>query len=258
MKTYFVGLLMAWSLVASASAFDFIRPEALEGGSGQVIGGAQVADPTRWPATFIFTSDTGSCTATAVGERVVLTAAHCVGNQEAGTVLAGSTPVNLQCFHHPGYPANATTDFALCLTETAMTDIAFEVVSSAIAYPRIGHEVVLVGFGCTSSGGHDGGFGTLFEGKTKVIRRPNGPDIDTVTRGGAAVCFGDSGGASYYNLTPSGNSRALIAVNSRGDINTFSFLSTLATPEFVDWAIDWSTQRNVSICGLDVTAAGCR
>lgn len=258
MRRFSLGALLVWLLASGAMAFEFVPPEAPQGGTGQVINGAQVTDPSRWPATFIFRSDTGSCTATAVGERVVLTAAHCIGHEEAGSVLADGALINLQCFHHPGYPANSTTDFALCLTETAMTNIPFEVVSSAIAYPRIGHEAVLVGFGCTESGGHDRAFGTLFEGKTTVIRRPNGPDIDTVTRGGAAVCFGDSGGASYFNLTPSGNRRALFAVNSRGDINSFSFLSTLATPQFVDWAIEWSTERSVAICGLDVAAVGCR
>jgi len=139
-----------------------------------------------------------------------------------------------------------------------MTGFPFEQVSSAIAYPRLGDSVVILGFGCNSAGGHDGNFGVLFEGAASVIRTPAASDIDTITRGGAAVCFGDSGGAAYLNLTSNGNRRALIAINSRGDINRFSFLSTTATPEFVDWALGWAKERNVVICGLNIGAAGCR
>lgn len=259
-QIYALVALATVAFVSRAYAFELEQPEAVGLGQPQVIGGAQVVNPGEWPATFIFRSPGGSCTATAIGERVVLTAAHCIQHEETGGVRVGNELIPIQCFHHPAYGrGNQTTDFALCLANTQMKGFPFEAVSTSIAYPRLGDSVVLLGFGCTEEGGHDGAFGTLFRGSATTVRRPQGENIDTVTQGGAAVCFGDSGGAAYFLLSPNSTTRrAIIAVNSRGDISKFSFLSTLATPQFVDWAIEWSNSFGVAICGLSIHARGCR
>ncbi|TIX57621.1 MAG: S1 family peptidase [Mesorhizobium sp.] len=257
-KVLLALLAGVWCSASAAFAFEFGPPDP-GGGTGQIINGAQVTEPDEWPATFIFRSSEGSCTATAVGPQVILTAAHCIENEQAGTVRIHDSPISVQCFHHPNWATgNSTTDFALCLTQSEMTGFPFEVVNTAIAFPRQNDSVVLLGFGCTENGGHDKSFGRLFKGTATVVRTPSGSSVDTVAQGGAAVCFGDSGGAAYFNLVPSGNRRALVAVNSRGDISRFSFLSTTATALFVNWATNWSQEHGVEVCGLSVAAHGCR
>lgn len=242
-----------------AEPFELQPPDPAGGGTGAVINGAEVTDPSEWPATFIFRGLEGSCTATAVGPQVILTAAHCIEDEQTGAVRVNGAPLSVKCFHHPEWATgNSTTDFALCLTQAEITGIAYEVVSTAIAFPRREDQVILLGYGCTQAGGHDGSFGKLFKGSATVIRTPTGADVDTVVRGGAAVCFGDSGGAAYFNLTPTGNRRALIGVNSRGDVSRFSFLSSTASSLFVDWAFEWSKSRGVQICGLHTSTLGCR
>jgi hypothetical protein len=214
--------------------------------------------PGDWPATLIFRSRGGGCTSTAVGPKVILTAAHCIPDGESGQVTIGGQAVAIRCDHHPGYGAgNRTTDFALCaVTEGEIANVPFEVVGTALAHARLDQTVTLSGYGCLEENGQDRNFGVLHVGTAKVIRTPIGDDIDTVTSGGAALCFGDSGGPAYFDAGD--GERLIIGVNSRGDISEMSWLSSTATAQFVDWAFKWSETNNASICGLHVATMGCR
>ena len=253
----FAVAFLIMSLVVVHS-FEFASPQS-PGPDPEVINGAEVTDPSIWPATFIFRSGAGGCTSTAVGQRVILTAAHCIADGATGTVQLGGAAISVRCDHHPEYGVgNSTTDFALCLTGTVMDGILFEVVGSSIAHPRIGDPVILLGYGCVKEGGHDASFGVLHTGAADVVRLPDGSDIDIISRGGAALCFGDSGGATYINLNQSGSRRNIIGVNSRGDISQYSFISATATRSFIDWALEWSGTNSVNICGLHFSAKGCR
>jgi secreted trypsin-like serine protease len=238
-------------------AADFVAPQEPYGATGEVIG-AKPATPEEWPATFIFSSAAGGCTGTAIGQRVILTAAHCVSNGGPGTVTVKDKKIAIVCDHHPAYgTANSTTDFALCYVKEPLSGFVFETIDTSLAHARLGQSVTLLGYGCVETGGVDHTYGVLHVGIAEVVRKPAGENVDTVTKGGAAVCFGDSGGAAYYVTRENGEGRTIIGVNSRGDISRYSFISSTATGTFVEWAVDWAQKHGAVICGINLEAKGC-
>jgi hypothetical protein len=228
---------------------------ATPGVEAQILNG-KVAVPRAWPATFVFRTDEGGCTATAIGSQVLLTAAHCVGNGQMGTITAGAMTATVVCTHHPDYPARISADFALCRLDAALKapDLGFETLSMDAAIPAEKDKVVLLGYGCRAKGGTDRQFGVLFQGDATVTRRPLAEDWYVLTQG-AALCYGDSGGGAF---TKEGVGRRVFGVNSRGDINTNSWLSSTAATSFRDWVSNWAKDNKVEVCGLGAKPTTCR
>lgn len=269
-----IRVLAVIMLVATSSAvnaqnavFTMKVPAADENPQVQVIGGTK-ADPAQWPKTFVFANPSGGgCTSTGVGERTIITAAHCIPNGATGVVEIGNKRIPTVCAHHPEYRSNsgdqpgwekyASPDFALCYLSDSLPGGLFERIDTQGANILNGKQVHLLGYGCTQPGGGDGGFGVLFEGKSTVIGVPTAPNYYTYTNG-AAVCFGDSGGGAYQLLGAGNARRLLVAINSRGNISTISLLSTTKEQGFIDWAKSWAQSKNTKICGIHTDATGCR
>ncbi|MEQ8346580.1 MAG: trypsin-like serine protease [Sneathiellaceae bacterium] len=259
------ALVFLWAAsaatVAGAADLQMNLAEDLTAPGGtslEVLGeGAERAPFGAWPATLVFRNAAGGgCTATMVGQRAVLTAAHCIEDGAAGHVVHQGTRNRLVCSHHPAYPRDISADFALCIAAADLGDMPFEWLNTEPATLSMGKSITLLGYGCLTSGGEDRNFGTLYQGVAEIAEMP-GPDIYYLARGGAAVCFGDSGGGSFL-ATDEPNERRLFAVNSRGDISRYSWLSGTANPLFVDWARAWAGTHDVKICGLHDEAQGCR
>lgn len=222
----------------------------------QIVRGADPVSPEDWPATLIFLTKRDGCTSTLVGSKVILTAAHCIGNGETGLVTIGDMEVSVTCDHHPKF-RKGYADFALCLvTGEGVSGVGGELVSSALAYGRVSDQVMLTGYGCVKSGGRDRTFGVLHVGTATVTEVGASEGSNTKTAGGAALCFGDSGGPAYVQLA--NKARVIVGVNSQGDVHEVSILATTATPLFVDWALKWAKDHGVGICGLHPGLAGCR
>ena len=71
-------IAQAQTLMAPIPPGNEFQPELLNG---------KPADPKIWPVNLQFQSAGGFCTSTIIGEKVVLTAGHCVANQAKARVF---------------------------------------------------------------------------------------------------------------------------------------------------------------------------
>lgn len=218
--------------------------------------GGKPADPSEWPASVYARAGNSACSATLVGERTLFIASHCVSDGGKVTFTAHANQYSARCSHHPEYRGNSTADWTLCLVDRPVTGIPFEMmgVDKTVA---MNESLLLSGYGCIKPGGGGGNDGIFRIGNATVRGLPSASSYDIVTKGGAALCFGDSGG-SAYQVTPTGQ-RFIVGVNSRGDISTMSYLPAVYSATFKSWSTEWAkANANVRICGLHNDALGCR
>lgn len=247
-----------------AQQIELELPSAPPEASAEIIGG-QVAVAANWPATFVFTgSNAGPCTATAIGPRTLLTAAHCVDKVVSGKIKG--SPVSLWCEAHPWYEPNATSyDVALCVSSAKIPTLnarPYETIDPKVR-PRAGHErLTMLGYGCTDRGGSGG---TLYEG-TSPVTEADSQIVLFYTQGGAAVCAGDSGGGAFRTAS-TGFSRRIVGVASGALAGTRSRFVAVADAGVTSFIGKWANRQvnrdtkekiEVQICGLDQSLLDCR
>jgi Trypsin len=226
-----------------------------------VIDGDSPANPEDWQAS-LFTNDDGVfCTATLIGARVVLTAAHCLDKGPTIGFTIKSVDYTARCTIAAKYKTDKTADYALCLTKTAISGIRFERLSFDPAELAKATTLTLAGFGCTRiSSPIIKGFQI---GDAKLLKRPGeiaaGPNLLQVL-GGAALCPGDSGGGAFIVKKPS-LLRKLVAINSEltqaGNDGTISTLASVSTPDFLCFGNGWLRDNagNAAIPGFPTTVS---
>ena len=208
-----------------------------------------------WPATFMgsFVTPQGSgiCTATLVGSRTLITAAHCVAPDRKMTVRRGGDRWTATCSTHstysPTWDAGCSTagncptsaDYALCFIELGQGESApnfprHERLNTDPAALAVGGVLKLLGFGCTDTtqtGGSSLSKEILSSGWARVSQVPAPPQYNYVTAnwdlqgaalptfttvtGGANICPGDSGGAIFLSAKSSPTIRSIVALASR-------------------------------------------
>ncbi len=249
--------LLAVALVSTAlcpawAAEPLAMVEA-EAGADVQVSGATPAALGEWPATFRFFHGGKACTSTLVGERAVLTAAHCVSDGQTGTIKVAGRSTALRCDHHPSYARNRNFDIALCLVDNRIAlpnGAPSDTLNGDAALPAAGTEVTLLGYGCRSLDG--GPSGALYQGSAdlRVARF-----IMVTTVGGAALCFGDSGGAGYFQ---DGGERRIFGVNALAVTAKVSRLVNIGNPKIRGFIKGWAERQQVGICGVTGGAGPCR
>lgn len=216
---------------------------------------AREENPANWPATFfgsyLAAGKTYFCTATLVGSRTLLTAAHCVGAMPTMVIRRGPDKWVAACQRISGYttawPAPCdkdgqcptSADYALCFIDPAQNNIPppqvarHERLNIDPAAVAIGGVLKLLGFGCTDkskTGGSSMEKDVLTGGWGRIsgLAAPDYNYIKTEwslqnaplpgyvnVSDGANICPGDSGGAVYLSGKESPNVRSIVALASR-------------------------------------------
>ncbi len=176
-----------------------------------VIGGSPVADNDPAAAqTVIITGGQGFCTGAVVGDRLVLTAAHCVEGAGRIAILIfgpGRQPLINEIIDrrvHPAYrradwqARRTAVDLAVIRTAQPIGHGRRPAPLSAGALPAAGAPIRLVGFG-PSAEGDARSAGVLRSAALTVTGRPSTFQVRLTGPAGAALgaCTGDSGGPVY-------------------------------------------------------------
>ena len=172
--------------------------------NAELIGGG-VVTPEEYPGVFYTRQGNSRCTGTVIGSRVVASAAHCMSNGGSLELTHAGKTYRGKCTHAPEYRNNSTADWALCLLSEEIPDAIAESINIDTARLKIGGEIVLMGYGCVQNGGGGGNDGKLRTGRAPISRLPSGTNYDIVTKGKSALCYGDSGGPSFYVDTETGD-----------------------------------------------------
>lgn len=234
-------LLAFFSMVALAAP---IRPTLING---------NVEDPSVWKQVVKITTGLSGCTATVVGPRVILTAAHCAATGATSTfTVNGGKTYSAKMTRSALYPnPSPGLDIALGVTSE---DIAGVTPFSIGGVAAKGNEVLLLGYGCTttSAAGSDG---KLRSGKS-LITEVTDVRFTSSTGSGALLCPGDSGGPAFYR---SGNTLTVVGVNSAVGVTEDGTVITgpnynarLDGTKPAGTINDFIAKNNVKICGINL------
>jgi len=204
------------------------------------------AEPGEFTEVVYLTIGSSKCTGTLVGERVLMTAAHCGTTGSVAKFQVGQTLYQATLTRSSLYPGK-DHDIALGLVDKKIEAVKF---ASVGGKAEVGKPITLAGYGCISpdNGGSGGNDGILRVGESE-IKSFTTYDMVSSKAGGAALCFGDSGGPAFMM---EGTKHLILGINSKGNIKDTNYNTRTDLDESKAFFLDWATKNNAQICGVQV------
>lgn len=177
------------------------------------------------------------CSATLVGPRALLTAAHCgyLLSAELGRLRYGDATFLARVLRSPGYRGPGTHDVALLALDQELPGSAPVPLGGT---PAVGAMVTLSGYGCE---------GSIRSGPSMVAAVTPGGRLHLAQMDGKVACLGDSGGAVFSG---EGAGRRLLGVISSGDGRSYTRAVSLGGEATRDFLRGAAARLGVTVSGL--------
>lgn len=206
-----------------------------------IIGGVPVEEG-QFTQVLELHSENAICTATLVGPRTILTAAHCATSHLA-TFKVGDRTYTAELVRSPEYPTK-DHDIAVGIVSEKVVGVVPATIGGEA---KVGARITIVGYGCSEKGG-GGDTGVLRHGDT-VIEKLDPLFMNSRSMGGAALCFGDAGGPAFIQ---NDGGLTLVGIASKGDIKERSYHFRLDRDVARDYLAKIIDDKGVEICGINL------
>lgn len=179
-------------------------------------------------------SGVGICTATLVGAKIAVTAAHCVEPDGRHLLILDDVRYNVaSVVRHPNY-ADKLFDYDVAIVKLAAAP-GLKPAALGVEAPVVGQELTLIGYGVIGQDA-DGSGVKRIASNTVASLRVRSLSYRSAGNGVGNVCFGDSGGPSFATIN---DQRVVVGIHS--------FVSgscgVLGTDMRVDAFLSWFKQE---------------
>ena len=219
------------------------RPSIINGGELPV---------DKWREIVNVNIGTKGCSGTVVGPKTIALAAHCGVQDAVVTTTINGKSFTGKITRSGLYPAK-DHDLGLVLLDQEVLKADVGQFASISGTAEIGKQLFIAGYGCTAAGGGaiDGKLRGGFTTATAFVDY----DVQSQIVGGAALCYGDSGGPTF--LSDDSTAPKLVGINSKGDLQNQNFSLRTDLPDSQAFFARIIKESGVIICGINGTDALC-